>query len=430
MTDPIIKQLPGGQVELVFTVTPDEAKPYLDQAVTDLSEKRPIKGFRPGKASYDDIKRAYGEMTIYEAALERLVRANYVRVVLEKQLDTIGSPEIKVEKMVPGQDIVFNVTANLMPGVTELADYSKPQVDSKRKEVTKDALDHAIEDLQKMRRTEVASDAAATKDDLAVIDLEILQNGVMVEGGVSRDYRVYLNEDSYIPGFADKLVGAKKGDEKSFELDFPADHYNKQLAGKPTTFKVNVKEIYRLEMPKLDDEFAKSLGLESADKLRELMKENLQKEQDQKADEAAEIELLEKLVKASKFTDIPNLLVNEEVRRMIAELSHSLEERGMNMDDYLASLKKKPEDLQMDFIPRAMDRIKTAVILKEISKRENVEVTDAEVEAEQDRIIDGLKPGDTEARTTVASPEYADYIKAQLKNQKILKVLKEKGIKS
>jgi trigger factor len=429
MQEPTITKLPNGRVELTFSVTPEEARPYLDQAVNDISTNRPLKGFRPGKAGYDDVKRAYGEMAIYEAALERIVRANYVRAVLDKQLETIGSPEIAVEKLAPDEPITFKVTANIMPNATELADYSKPLVESKRKEVTKESLDNALEDLRKMRRTEAVSDAAATKDDLLSIDLDIKLDDVIVEGGASKNYRVYLNEDSTIPGFTDKLVGLKKDDTKTFELSFPEDHYNKQLAGKPTTFDVKVNEVYHLELPKLDDEFAKGVGVESLEKLQTLLKENLQKEQDQRADEAAEIELLEKLVKGSKFTDIPDILVSEEVRRMISELQHSIEHQGGNIEDYLASLKKSADELRLDFVPRALDRIKTAVVLREIAKRENVEVTDQDVEAEQDRILDSLKHDDTETRQTVASPEYRDYIAAQLKNRKILEILKSKGIK-
>lgn len=430
MAEPIITQLPKSRVELKFSVSPEEAKPYIEKAVAEISEQKPLKGFRPGKAGYDDVKAAYGEMLIWETALEKIVRANYVKAILDHDINTVGSPEISVEKLIPGQSIEFTAKADVMPVVTNLLDYSKPLVTRKKHAVTDADVTGALEDLRKMRRAEAAVDRAATKDDVAVIDLEITKDKVLIEGGAARDFKVYLNEASVIPGFTDHLVGSKKGDVKTFELEFPKDHFNKMLAGALAGFTATVKEVFELRLPELNDEFAKSVGIESVEKLKELLRKNLQEEQDRKTDEAIEIELLQKLVSGSRFSEIPELLVNEEVRRMVAELQHNAEERGMRMEDYLASLKKSLDDIKFDFIPRAMDRIKTAVIIKELGSRENVSVTDAEVEAEQDKILDSLRPGDAETRARVASPEYKEYIAVQMKNRKTLEALKAKAVKT
>lgn len=429
MQKPTITQLPKSRVELVFTITPEDAKPYIDQAVTDISSQRPIKGFRPGKATYDDVKRAYGEMLIWETALERIVRASYVKAVIDEQIETVGSPEISVEKLVPNQDITFKVIANVVPQVTKLADYDKPLVEQKAKPITDETVDKALVELRTMRRIEVVANRTANDDDMALIDLEIKKDGVVVEGGVSRNYKVYLNEPQYIPGFADQLIGAKKDDVKTFVLDFPKDHYNKQLAGHPTEFVATIKDIYELQVPEANDEFAKSVGLESLDKLKELLRNNLEKEETQRSLDSAELELLQKLIKESRFTEIPDLLVSEEVRRMMMELEHSLEERGGNMADYLSSIKKTADDLRLELVPRAIERVQTAVLIKEIAKRENIEVLDPEVEMEQDRLLATIDQNDKKTREMIASPEYHDYIKTQTKNRKTLEVLKKKAIK-
>jgi len=428
--DQNIKYLPNSAVEMKFIVNPDEAKPYIDQAVAEISTHKPIKGFRPGKAGYADVAREYGEMLIWETALERIVRAKYVKTVLDNSLETIGSPKISVEKITPNQPLEFTVVAAIMPKVTEVMDYSKPLVETKKHEVSEEERNKVVEDLRKMRRKEVVTDQAATLEDLALIDLEITKDGVTVEGGTSKDYKVYMNEPHYIPGFSEKLVGAKKGDKKEFELDFPADHYNKQLSGQKVKFSADVKDIYKLELPPLDEEFAKSMGMESIEKLNETIKKNMQDESDQKAEEAAEIELLEKLTKGSKFTEIPDILVNEEVHRMIHEMESAVEEQGMKMEDYLASIKKTTDQLKLDFVPQALLRIQTAVLLKEIAKRENCEVSDEELDAEIDRILQHVKPGDTETKEKILSADYRDYVGARLKNQKTLKALKDKAIGS
>lgn len=429
MLTPIVTQLPKSQTELKFSITPEEAKPYLDQAVSDISTHRPIAGFRPGKASYDDVKRAFGEMAIWESALERLVRAVFVKAILQEQIETVGSPEIAVQKLAPGSNIEFTATVNTMPYATNLADYTKMSVEWKGRPVTDTDLEKTIDDLRKMRRNEVATDEAATMDDMIVANLNIREGNVPIEGGQSTNYRVYLNEQNYIPGFAEKVVGMKKGDKREFDLAFPADHYNKALAGKTVTFEVEATDVFRLDIPAADDAFAKSAGLENMEKLRELLKTNLQQEADQKADEAAEIELLEKIVKASKFSEVPDLLVNEEVRRMMAELEHALEEQGGNMKDYLASIKKTESELKLDFVTRALERIHTAVIIKEVGKKENITVSDEEVDAEIDTILAGIKPSDTETRERVTTPEYRDYVAIQMRNQKIIVFLKKTNIK-
>lgn len=429
MSTPQITDLPKSQVQIKFTVTAEEAKPYIDQAVVDISTQKPLKGFRPGKATYADVARAYGEMLIWESALERVVRAEYVKAILDNGIDTVGSPGIAVDKLVPNQDMEFTATATVMPRATELMDYSAPLVETKKKTVTEAEADQAIEELRRMRRTEAAVDRAATAEDMAMVDLEILKEKVPVEGGTSRDYKVLLNEPHYIPGFAEKLVGAKKGDRLEFTLDFPKEHYTKHLAGQPADFRVEVKEIFELKKPELDEAFAKSLGLGSVEELKKVMLRNLQEESDHKAQEAAEIELLEKLVKGSKFTELPDNLVNEEVHRMLHELEHGLEEQGMNMEHYLSSLKKTRDELMLDFVPRAMDRIRTAILIREVAKREDVKVTEEELDHEIDHILERVKPEDKETRERIASADYRDYVAAQIRNHKTVKLLKEKGIK-
>jgi len=428
MTPPTITRLPKSQVQLAFTVAPEDAKPYLDQAAADLQASKPIPGFRPGKAPYDEVKKSFGEMRIWETALERIVRAKYVHAVLENGIDTIGSPAISVEQLVPGQDIRFTVTAPVMPTVLSLATYDVPLVTKTVHEVKDADVDAAMEDLRKMRRQEVATDQPVTKDGMALIDLEMTKDRVQLEGGATKGYKIYLNEPHYLPGFAERLVGLKKGDAKTFDVTFPKDHYQKQVAGKTVTCAVRVTDAFDIKLPDLDDAFAKGLGIESLDKLKELLRSNLMKEAEQKADEAAEIELLEKLVAGSKFSEIPDLLLNEEVRRMIHELEHAAEHQGMDFKDYLAQLKKSADQLKMDMIPRAMDRVRTAVLIKDIAKRENVTVPDEELDAEIDRILSGIE--DKETRDRVSSPDYREYVAAQMKNRKTLDILKKKGIKN
>jgi trigger factor len=181
-------------------------------------------------------------------------------------------------------------------------------------------------------------------------------------------------------------------------------------------------------MPELNDEFAKGVGLDSMQVLREKLQENLTREQEQKSGEAAEIELLEKLVDGSTFTDVPQVLLNDEVRRMTEELQNSVTAQGMKWEDYLSSIKKTEADMKIDFVPQALRRIQTAVLIKEIVKQQKIEVTEDELDKEIDRIMAQIPEQDQETRQRIISPEYREYVEIRLRNSKALDWLKKECI--
>ena len=429
MKAPQIERLPGQLVKLSFSIAPEEAQPYLDETARALQEAKPIPGFRPGKASYADVVKQFGEMKIWENALERIVRATYVHAILENELDTIGSPSIDVTKLVPGVPIEFTVTAPLAPSVTRVADYGATLVDYAPRPVSDEDVENALMELRRMQRKEVRSTEPATKEDLVVIDLEMKKDHVILEGGTANGYRVYLAEDQYIPGFSDKLVGVKEGEERTFTLPFPKEHFQKHLAGRDVDFTAKASQIFKIELPALDDAFAKTLGQENIDALRTIIRRNLELEEAERAKQSAEIALLEKLVDGSAFSDIPELLINDEIRKMVRELESAIDERGMKIDDYLASLKKSKDELKLEFIPQAIRRIKSATFVKEVAKLEKVTVPEPELDAEIDRILSGLRSEDKDARDRVLSPEYREYVAIMMRNRKTIELLRKKAIK-
>lgn len=429
MPEITVTNLPKSEVKIEFVVSVEEAEPYLEEALADVSARRPIPGFRPGKVPMAEAKRAYGEMAIYEAALERIVRAFYVRTILEKELNTVGSPAVNVDQLVPGSPIKFTITAPTEPTVTKMPDITLCQVSKKESAVSDKQMEEALDEMKKMRRTEAVVDRPATLEDLVVIDLEMHKDNVMVEGGSGQNYRVYLNEDQYIPGFSKELEGIKKDEERVFTLPFPKDHFQKLLAGSDIKFTAKAKDVYALKAPELNDEFAQGLGVDNMETLKGKLQENMLKEIETKNQEAAEIELLEKLVDGASFSEVPEILVNEEVRRMLAELENGVTQQGMKWEDYLGSIKKSMDELRLDFVPQAMRRVRTAVLIKVYSKEANITISDDEIDQEIDRILEQVRKEDNEARTRIASPEYREYVVAQLRNRKTLVWLKEQCLK-
>lgn len=424
-----LENLPKNSLKITVTIPAADVQPFLEEAATRISEESSIPGFRPGKAGFDVVKQRVGEQKIYEEALEAIVKKTFVDAVVENEIETVGSPKIDVEKLAPGNDIVYTAEVALMPKVTKLADWKNMKVDRKPHEATDDDLALALKDLQRMQTKEVRA-AAGTPvgpSDKAVVSMNMKKDGVPVEGGQSPNHAVYMQEDYYIPGFKEQVSGMKEGEQKTFTLTFPENHTSKLLAGSAVEFDVTIKEIYNLEHPELDDAFATALGQKDIATLKDLLRGNIAGEKELEEKGRQEREMLELIAKESRFDDIPDLLLNEEINKMIHELERGAAEQGMEFDAYLKTIKKTIAELKMEFAQQAMTRIKVALILRDIVKDEKIEVTDAEVEDSLDKIAEKYEA--KEERDRIYNPEYRGYVEYTLKNRKALEALRAAMVK-
>jgi trigger factor len=429
MTDVKLENLEKNQVKLTFTIPQADILPHLEEAAKRLSEKTQIPGFRPGKAGFEVVKNRVGEMKIYEEALETIVRTNFVKALLDHSIDTVGSPKIDVEKLAPGNDVVFTAEVSRMPEVTRLAEYKKISVEPKKIETTEKEIDHALNDLRRMQTKEVRAekDAAATQNDKIVVSMGMKKDGVPVEGGQSPNHVIFLNEEYYIPGLKEQVIGMKEGEEKSFSLPFPKDHVQKMLAGSTIDFEVGLKEIFHLDMPEADEEFAKALGQPDLKTMRELIRTNIQNEKLGQETYRQEKEMLEAIAKDSRFDDIPDLLLNEELRKMVQELQHGVEKQGGDFENYVKSLGKSLADLKLEFTPQALLRIKVALIIKKIAEDEKIEAEEKEIDEELDRMA--AQHEDENVRKQIFSPEYREYVSTMLRNRKVISMLRSVMVK-
>ncbi len=423
-----LKDLPKSQKEAKVTVEAAEVKPFMERAAVALSEQVKIEGFRPGKADYATVVRRVGEMAILEEALPKIVQKYLVEILKKEDLDTVGEPSINVEKAAPGNEVIFTATMSLLPAVKKLADYKSIKVDAKAIAVKDEDVEKTVNDLRKMQSTEHEVEREVRKGDKVVVDMAMSIDHVAVEGGTTKGHSVYLDEEYYIPGLPEKLIGMKKGENRVFKLTFPKDHFNKSLAGKEVEFSVDLKGVHEIKHAELDDFFAKRLGQESMEKLRALLKKNLEQEAESKEIQRQELAALEELLKKSEVDDVPELLVNNECHKMLHELEHSVARQGLQFSDYLTSIKKTQKDLLLDFAPEAIKRVKTMVLMRAIGKAENIEPADMEILEEQTRLISMYKD-DPETQARVRSDDGLDYIKSMLKNRMILKFIRETMVK-
>lgn len=418
-----VKELPQSQKELTIELSAAEMESHLKWAAEQLSKAAAVEGFRPGKAPYDVIQKKFGDMKILEVAADKVVKQTFFQALKEKTIESVGAPQIKIEKMAPNNAFVYKATVSILPAIT-LADWKKIKLERQPKAVTEKEVDKILTDLRKMQAKEVLVERPATKADKIIVDMDILLDKVPVEGGQSKNYSIYLNEDFYLPGLAEKLINSKQGDNLEFQHDFPETFYNKILAGKKADFKVAVKGVYERTLAELNDEMAKTLGQPSAAELKKVIQENLEAEARQKEEQRLEIEMLQTIVKETQFGEIPQILIDDEKQKMFAELKQNLEHQGLSFEDYLKNLKKTEEDLAKDFAKGATERAKTALILRQIAKEEKILVSPADLKEEMDRVKEMYKEND-KIDERLADPEIQDYIASSLLNRQVLHLLKD-----
>lgn len=413
-------------VKIRLTIPAEQVNAGMEHAAEHMGENITIPGFRKGHAPFAAVKAKLGEMALLEHAAEELIRAALTEALIAEDLDIVGSPYFTMEKMAPDNDLVCIAEIALMPGVTKLADYTKLTVAPEKAEATDELFNQAKRDLQRMRQVEVRAEAGTKleKGHKAVVDLSMKKDGVAIEGGDAKGHGVYTNEPHYVPGFVDALLGASEGEERTFSLKFPEDHYQKHLAGTDVEFSVKLNEIFAIQTPEIDDTFAKSLGMENAAKLEEKLRENLTNERQSEENRRQEKAVLELLAEKSSFDEINDLLVNQEIEKMVQELRVWVTENGMEFNEYIKSIGKTLADMKLDFTPQAITRIKVALVIKEIAKKEKISADVAAVDAELDRIAESVSK-DPEMKERVYAPEYRARVEQQLQNRAVIDFLKK-----
>ena len=420
----ILKKLDNSEIELTITVTPENYEKHLQKGAQKLSERTTIKGFRKGKIPLAILKKEVGEMSILQEALEDIIKETFYNAVIEEKLETIGMPKIDVEKLAPGNDIVYKALVGLMPKV-KIGDLSKIKITKEVKKIDDTQIAETLDAIRGINATEVLKNGPAIGTNKLVIDMDMTLDNVPIEGGQAKDYQVYLSEDHYVPGFNKEVTGLKKDDEKEFTLNFPAEHYQKMLAGKTVKFKIKVKDVFERQLPELNDEMAKKLGQESVEKLKEALKKNLEDEAKHKADQKTEIEMLEKIVEASDFDPIPTVIIDSERQKMFYELKSNLEKHGVEISQYLSDIKKTEKELYEEFKTQAEKRAKASLVSRQIAIEQNLKVNEDELNTEIENMKEVYK-NEAETLERLKDAGVRDSIATAIQNRKVISWLKEK----
>ena len=368
------------ELKLEFTV---EAAKF-DEAMKKVFNKNAkyfnIPGFRKGKAPMMMVEKFYGSEIFYEDAFNEVVPEVYDEAIKAEKLDVVSHPDINVEQIGKGKDLIFTAIVQTKPEV-KLGKYKGISLEKTTYKVTKEAVDNEINRMaERNSRIVTVSDRPAEMGDTTVIDFEGSVDGNKFEGGAAKNHELVLGSNTFIPGFEEQVVGMKIDEEKDINVKFPEEYFSKELAGKDAIFKVTLHEIKKKELPEIDDEFAKDVS--EFDTLKELKadtEKKLQEEQDNKAknelDEAAV-----KAVSDISEVDIANGMIDMELESMMEDMNRRLSYQGMNFDQYLQMIGKTREDFKKDNEEAAKTSCKMRLVLEAVYKDAKLEVTDKEVD--------------------------------------------------
>ncbi|MGN7468400.1 trigger factor [Brevibacillus sp. SAFN-007a] len=380
------EKVENNQGVLTVEVDASQVDAALDQAFKKVVQKVQVPGFRKGKVPRKLFESRFGVESLYQDALDILLPTAYGQAVRETGIEPVDRPEVDVEQMEKGKNLIFKATVTVKPEV-KLGDYKGLAIEHKDFTVTDESVEAELKRMQERHAELVAvEEGTAQEGDIAVIDFEGFQDGVAFEGGKAEDYSLELGSGTFIAGFEEQLVGLAIGEEKEIKVTFPEEYHSPNLAGKEAVFKVKLNSLKRKNLPALDDEFAKDVS--EFDTLEEL-KADTKKKLEEKAAQEKEQYVREQLVlKAAENAeiDLPAVMVEHELDQMVNEFGQRLQYQGMTLELYYQFSGMDESQLRDQLRADATSRVRTSLTLEAIGKAENIEATEEDVNEELNKL--------------------------------------------
>ena len=386
-----VENLEKSMAKLTIEVSADEFEKATQQAYLKQRGQIAIPGFRKGKAPRAMVEKMYGAGVFFEEAANSIIPKAYEEAAKESGLDIVSQPSIDVTQMEKGKSFIFTAEVAVRPEVT-LGEYKGLTAEVAPVVVTDEDVDAEIKRVQEQNSRIVPVEGRAVADgDIAVIDYEGFCDGVAFEGGKGTDHELTIGSHSFIDTFEEQLIGKNAGDECEVNVTFPAEYHAADLAGKPATFKVAVKEIKVKELPELDDDFARDVSdFDTMDEYRNSVKAEIQERKEKAAKTEAENALVEQAVDNATF-ELPAAMVETNARQMVDDFAQRIQYQGMTIQQYMEYTGMNAQQLVDQMKPQAEKRISTRLVLDAIVKAENIEATDEDVEKELNTMAESYK---------------------------------------
>jgi trigger factor len=376
---------PRSSLNLRIEVPADRLDAAIGEAVRHISQRTKIPGFRPGKAPRPIVERAVGSEAVLDEAMDHLVQRAYRDAIREHDILPLTNAEVNVEQAEEGKPVVFTAVVQVRPEVT-LGDYRNFPFGPEIETIDAARVDKVIEELRDQNATLVAvEDRGAKAGDYAVIGYVGTRDGVPFEGGSAERMPLILGEERLIPGFEQHVFGLTPGEQTEFDITFPDDYPEPELAGTTAHFAVELRELREKVMPVADDEFARSMGsFADMAELRTEVKARLERNALDRARHGFADRIID-YATANATLDLPDVLIDQEVEVMHDEFRASLARQGIGEEAYLRVVEKTEADLHSEFRPNAEKRVKVLLVLSKVAEAEGIAIPDADVEAEIER---------------------------------------------
>lgn len=385
MANAVFTKGEGNKGTIKFEVPVDVYEKGIDAAFNDVKKQISVPGFRKGKMPKQVFFQMYGEESLYQDALNKVLPDVYGEAVSETGAITVGQPKIEAESMNKGEAWVLTAEVELAPEI-ELGQYKGVEVPASDTSVSDADVDEELANMQQGQSELVLVDEAAKNGDTVVIDFDGSVDGVHFDGGQADNYSLELGSGSFIPGFEEQLVGAKAEDKVDVKVTFPEDYQAADLAGKEAVFEVTVHEVKSKEVPALDDEFAKDVDeeVETLAELTEKVKARLADQKASAAKEAKEDAAVAAAVDNAKVVgdEIPDAMIDEDVHRQMNQMFASMQQQGISPELYYQITGTSEDDLHKQYEEGAERRVKTNLVLEAIVKAEDIKPSDEEIAAE------------------------------------------------
>ncbi len=379
----VCNELEKCMMEVKVTFTTEEWKNAQEKALEKLAKNVKIDGFRQGKAPMKMVKSRVGKAAILEEATDVVLKKSYAAILLDNNIQPVGQPQVQIDELT--EDVLkVTVTAPVAPEVT-LGQYKGLEVKKGTVKVTKKAIEAELANYQnQFAELVIKEEGTVENGDTAVIDFEGFKDGVAFEGGKAENHSLEIGSGSFIPGFEEQVVGMKVGEEKEIHVTFPAEYQSAELAGQEAVFKVKVHEIKTKVLPDIDDELAKDVNIDGIETLADLetyTKEQIKNKKQTEVESKFSDDIFNAVIENTPL-EVPEAMIETETQTMLREVEQNLSQQGLNMELFQQLTGKTMEDMKAEMSEQAEKRVKFNLILAEIAKAENIEISDEEVDDE------------------------------------------------
>lgn len=420
-----VKKTNPSKTEVVLTVIADEKElaPIKTHVLTHFQKSVKVPGFRAGKIPAEILEKNIEPSALQSQFLEEAIEQLYVAAAQDNKLRPVDRPQIEIKKFVPFTTLEFEAKVSVIGEIT-LPDYTKIKLAKPEVKVAEKEIKEVLTNLQTRLAEKKDVNRAAKDGDQVWIDFTGVDAKTKdtIKGADGKDYPLVIGSNTFIPGFEPELVGLESGAEKTFTVTFPKDYGAKEMAGRKVTFTVNVTKVQEVITPKLDDAFAAKAGpFKTMAELKKDITAQLSKEQQNQADRDYESELVKKISDKSKV-DVPEVLVNDNIERLMRDLKQNLVYRGQTIQEFLDAEGKTEEAYRKEVVkPQAAERVKASLVLAEIAEKEKLDVTPEELEIRMQILKSQYQ--DPQMQEELAKPEARRDIASRLLTEKTLQKL-------